>query len=102
MHYNKLKNISTRIIITHIFILSRIFDIFFEYFNLYSEFSYKLRKKRVVKLLFTTRFIYLIKSFITSPAQIKPATDGTKATLPGIAFCVPSFITPVFIGSSFE
>jgi hypothetical protein len=32
------------------------------------------------------RFNYLaeIKSLTTSPARIKPATDGTKAILPGI------------------
>ena len=31
------------------------------------------------------RYFYWIRSLITSPARIRPATDGTKATLPGRA-----------------
>lgn len=32
---------------------------------------------------FVKNYIYLIKSLITSPAMIRPATDGTNAVLPG-------------------
>lgn len=29
--------------------------------------------------------VLFVKSFITSPAMIRPATEGTKAVLPGIS-----------------
>ena len=38
------------------------------------------------KYYFQLLLYYLIKSLITSPAIIRPATDGTKALLPGVCF----------------
>lgn len=45
-------------------------------------------------------YYVLIRSFITSPAIIIPATDGTKGTLAGTAFPLPS--SALAFGSSGE
>ena len=45
-------------------------------------------------------FYFEIKSLITSPAIISPATDGTKEVLPGIR--LNSLSVSVFMGISSE
>ena len=46
------------------------------------KYSYALLSIRKRTFLFL-RFFYFIKSFITSPASISPAEEGTKEILPG-------------------